>query len=153
VCFWTNYINSGVVRVARGGSGAKAPPLAARPKLAGWVAIFQWFIETTLAGWVLASSVCAQKLAGWVKKAASMCQNDLVLDLYFPFSVSTPFLCVSSYTPGTRAILSRRSNFFLLELKVHFSNDFVWQLPDVHALLGTNAKNPTQPGRTRDSTL
>jgi len=24
------------MRVARGGSGAKAPPLAARPKLAGW---------------------------------------------------------------------------------------------------------------------
>jgi len=28
--------NSGVLRVARGGSGAKAPPLAARPKPAGW---------------------------------------------------------------------------------------------------------------------
>jgi len=28
-------INSGVLRMARGGSGAKAPPLAARPKLAG----------------------------------------------------------------------------------------------------------------------
>jgi len=26
------------VRVARGGSGAKAPPLAARPKLTGWLA-------------------------------------------------------------------------------------------------------------------
>jgi len=33
-------INSGVLRVARGGSGAQAPPLAARPKLAGWVAVF-----------------------------------------------------------------------------------------------------------------
>jgi len=33
LCFWGN---SGVLRVARGGSGAKAPPLAARPKLAGW---------------------------------------------------------------------------------------------------------------------
>jgi len=29
-------INSGILRVARGGCGAKAPPLAARPKLAGW---------------------------------------------------------------------------------------------------------------------
>jgi len=29
-------INSGVLRVARGGSGAKAPPLAVRPKLASW---------------------------------------------------------------------------------------------------------------------
>jgi len=29
-------INSGVLRVARGGCGAKAPPLATRPKLAGW---------------------------------------------------------------------------------------------------------------------
>jgi len=29
-------INSGVLKVARGGCGAKAPPLAARPKLAGW---------------------------------------------------------------------------------------------------------------------
>jgi len=29
-------INSGVLRVARGGSGVKAPPLAVRPKLAGW---------------------------------------------------------------------------------------------------------------------
>jgi len=51
--------DSGVLRVARGGSGAKAPALAARPKLAGWVAVFEWFIETTLADWVLASSVCA----------------------------------------------------------------------------------------------
>jgi len=33
LCFWGN---SGVLRVARGGSGAKAPPLAARPKLADW---------------------------------------------------------------------------------------------------------------------
>jgi len=33
-------INSGVLRVARGGSGAKAPPLAARPKLAGWCGSF-----------------------------------------------------------------------------------------------------------------
>jgi len=32
-------VNSGVLRVARS-SGAKAPPLAARPKLAGWVAVF-----------------------------------------------------------------------------------------------------------------
>jgi len=29
-------INSGVLRMERGGWGAKAPPLAARPKLAGW---------------------------------------------------------------------------------------------------------------------
>jgi len=29
--FWTKNLNSGVLRVARGGSGAKAPPLAARP--------------------------------------------------------------------------------------------------------------------------
>jgi len=28
-------------------------------KPAGWVVVFKWFIETTLAGWVLASSVCA----------------------------------------------------------------------------------------------
>ena len=27
---------------------------------------FLMFIETTLAGWPLASSVCAWKLAGWV---------------------------------------------------------------------------------------
>jgi len=33
---WTNSVNSGVLQVARSGSGAKAPPLAARPKLAGW---------------------------------------------------------------------------------------------------------------------
>jgi len=54
-------INSGVLRVARGGSGAKAPPLAAPPKLAGRVAVSSWFIETTLAGWVLAFiSVCLE---------------------------------------------------------------------------------------------
>jgi len=29
-------MDSGVMRVERGGSEAKAPPLAARPKLAGW---------------------------------------------------------------------------------------------------------------------
>ena len=34
------HINSGVLLVARCGSGAKAPLLAARPKLAGWVAVF-----------------------------------------------------------------------------------------------------------------
>jgi len=45
--------------VACGGSGAKALLLAAHPKLAGWVAVFYWFIETTLAGWVPASSVRA----------------------------------------------------------------------------------------------
>jgi len=47
------------MQVARGGSRFKAPPLAARPKLAGWVPVLEWFIETTLAGWVLSSSVCA----------------------------------------------------------------------------------------------
>ena len=31
-------------------------------KLAGWLSVFKWFIETTLAGWVLASSVCARWL-------------------------------------------------------------------------------------------
>jgi len=34
------------MRVAHGDSGAKSPLLAARPKLAGWVAVFSWFIET-----------------------------------------------------------------------------------------------------------
>ena len=35
--FWGKFcITSGVLRVARGSSGAKAPPFAARPKLAGW---------------------------------------------------------------------------------------------------------------------
>jgi len=36
-------INSGVLRVARGGSGAKAPPLAVHPKPAGWGGSF-WMV-------------------------------------------------------------------------------------------------------------
>ena len=31
-------MDSGWMRVTRGGSGAKAPPRAARPKLTGWLA-------------------------------------------------------------------------------------------------------------------
>jgi len=48
------------MRVARGGSGAKAPPLAARPKLAGLGGRFLMIYRnnTGRLAWVLASSMC-----------------------------------------------------------------------------------------------
>jgi len=36
-------------------------------------------IETTLAGWVLALSVCAQKIAGWVNSVVPLSRNPTVL--------------------------------------------------------------------------
>ena len=48
-----------------------------RNLLAG-VAVSEWFIETTLAGWVLASSVFAQKQAGWVNNVDSTSRKDPV---------------------------------------------------------------------------
>jgi len=46
-----------------------------RNSLAG-VAVSGWFIKTTLAGWVLASSVCASKHAGWVMSVVSISWDD-----------------------------------------------------------------------------
>jgi len=40
------------------------------------MAVSSWFIETMLAGWVLASSMCADKHAGWVQTVVSMSWND-----------------------------------------------------------------------------
>jgi len=37
--------------------------------------------ETTLAGWVLASSVCSKKLAGWVISVVSMSRNHPVTEM------------------------------------------------------------------------
>jgi len=39
---------------------------------------FSVVYKTTLAGWVLSSPLCASKLAGWVKKAVSVCRDDPV---------------------------------------------------------------------------
>ena len=51
----------GWLRVARGGSGAKAPPLAARPKLAGWGGSFL-MVDRNNAGRLGAGfiSVCSE---------------------------------------------------------------------------------------------
>jgi len=65
-------MNSGVLRVVPGGCGAKAPPLAARPKLAGWGVSFL-MVDKNNGGRLGADfiSVCSQTrwvghFAGWV---------------------------------------------------------------------------------------
>ena len=74
-------INSGVLRVARSGSGVKVPPLAARPKLAGWGDSFLMVYRNNTgrldAGFI---SVCLETCRrGWVKNVVSMCRNFPVL--------------------------------------------------------------------------
>jgi len=59
--------------VERSGCGAKAPPLAARPKLAGWGGIFL-MVHRNNAG-RLGAGFISVKHAGWVKNVVSMCRD------------------------------------------------------------------------------
>jgi len=58
--FFLVRINSGGLRVARGGSGAKAPPLAARPGLPAW----GWIMVTPAVFWDTHHQVSKTLLSG-----------------------------------------------------------------------------------------
>ena len=75
-------------------------------------------METTLAGWVLASSVCAQKHAGWVKNVVFMCldgpvhrfrksiqRSPVPSRLFSRFFQPTPWGQSTSRTAGARLVL------------------------------------------------
>ena len=99
-----------------------------------------------LAGWVLASSVCAQKHAGWVISVVSMSQDDSVADRSRGPGIETgpgPQNSIMQYTAAHCNTLQHTATHcnsrHTIYCNTYVSNPFRtqdWQLLDVNPKLG-----------------